>query len=55
MNSERRMDMKMLLDDIEQVVVGHVVDRFAAGDGHNFSFNFEYRLAVGELHVETVS
>lgn len=49
------MNVKMLLDDVEEMVAPHVVHGFAARDGHDFALDLEDGLSVLHLDVKGVA
>ena len=49
------MDVQKLLDNVEEVVACHVVDRFAARDRHDLALHFKNGLAILERDVEAIT
>lgn len=55
LNRKGGVDVEMLLDNVKQVVVAHVVHGLATGDGHDLALDAQYGLAVGHLDLEAVA
>lgn len=48
------MDVQTLLDDIKQVIVRHIKDRFATRDAQGLAFDPEDRFTSNQLHVKAI-
>ena len=50
-----RVEVEVLLDNVKEVVIGEIVDGFAARNSHMLSLDLEQRSAIGCFDIEAVA